>query len=288
MKKDNKRLGKGLEALLGDNVSDLLTDIENNYDKDEIRQIPLNKIAPNPYQPRKVFDKEALDELASSIKEHGVFQPIIVKQTASGYNIVAGERRFRAAKKIKLDTIPAIIVNFDEQLMMEIALLENIQRENLNPLEEANALKLIMEKNNYTQDEIAAKIGKSRSHITNLLRLLTLNAKAQKYLLENKITMGHARVLIGLDDEMTDYLLAEIVKNNLSVRDVEKLVSSSKNKKDIKKAVSQLPLEIEEIERLLREKFKTKVNVKNKKIEINYLNDEDLNRILDILKINIA
>ncbi|MDR1782079.1 MAG: ParB/RepB/Spo0J family partition protein [Bacilli bacterium] len=287
MKKDNKRLGKGLEALFGDDVNELITDIENNYNKDEIVQIPLNKIAPNPYQPRKVFDEEALDELASSIKEHGIFQPIILKQTSSGYNIVAGERRFRAARKVKLDTIPAIIVDFDEQLMMEIALLENIQRENLNALEEANALKLIMDKNNYTQEEVASKMGKSRAHIANLLRLLTLNKKAQEYLLANKISMGHARVLVGLDDDTSDYIVDEIVKNKLSVRDVEKLVSTNKEKKKVNNTNKTVSLEIEEIERLLQEKFKTKVNIKNKKIEITYLNNDDLNRLLEILDISI-
>ncbi|MDR3214958.1 MAG: ParB/RepB/Spo0J family partition protein [Bacilli bacterium] len=287
MKKENKRLGKGLEALLGGDVNDIIEEIENNYNKDEVMQIELNKIAPNPYQPRKVFDKAKINELALSIENHGMFTPIIVKATTSGYNIVAGERRFRAAKQLKMATIPALVVDFDDKMMIEIALLENIQRENLNPLEEAQALKMIMDKYDYTQEEIALKMGKSRSHIANILRLLTLNKKVQKLLLENKLSMGHAKVLVGLDDKIIEELVNQVITSNLNVRDLEKLVNNYKNgpKKIISPKV--LSLEEQEVEKLIREKLGTKIRIANNKIEITYTDTDDLNRILELLDIKI-
>ena len=230
--KDNEKLGKGLEALFGGNVVDIINEIENNASEEEIVQIPLNKISPNPYQPRKIFDEDKLKELAESIKNHGVFTPIIVKKSSSGYNIVAGERRYRASQIANLDTIPAIVVDLDENIIMEIALVENIQREGLNPLEEAKALKLIMEKNNYTQEDISKKLGKSRSHIANTLRLLTLNQKVQDLLLNAQITMGHAKILIGLDENIIDEVVTLILKDKLNVRDTENLVNKLKNQKE--------------------------------------------------------
>lgn len=284
----NNRLGRGLEALLGGNVEGIIDEIEKNYDSEEIIQLSLNEISPNPYQPRSVFDETKIKELAQSIKEHGMFTPIIVKKTSSGYTIIAGERRYRANKLLNNETISALVVDFDEKLMMEIALLENIQRENLNPIEEARSLKMIMEKNNYTQDDVAKKMGKSRSHIANILRLLTLNSKIQDLILNDRISMGHAKVLIGLEDDQLDYVIDEILDKKLSVRDSEKLVQELK-KKEVKpeKKVKVKTLEIQTIENYLTEQFSSKVEVTNNKLIINFENEDDLNRILDIMKINI-
>lgn len=285
--KDNEKLGKGLEALFGGNVVDIINEIENNASEEEIVQIPLNKISPNPYQPRKIFDEDKLKELAESIKNHGVFTPIIVKKSSSGYNIVAGERRYRASQIANLDTIPAIVVDLDENIIMEIALVENIQREGLNPLEEAKALKLIMEKNNYTQEDISKKLGKSRSHIANTLRLLTLNQKVQDLLLNAQITMGHAKILIGLDENIIDEVVTLILKDKLNVRDTENLVNKLKNQKESKTNTKSKTLEFEQIEKKIREKFGTKVKISDKNISIKFENKDDLNRILDILNISL-
>ena len=196
--KKRQALGRGLEQLFSDeNIS--FDDIEETIideakKNNEVVDLLLSELRPNPYQPRKIFDDEALNELASSIKEHGVFQPIIVKKTIKGYDIVAGERRYRASKIAGLNTIPAIIKDFTDDEMMNIALLENLQRENLSAIEEANAYKAIIESSNITQEELANKVGKSRSHITNMLGLLRLPASVQDMVLYNKISMGHARV----------------------------------------------------------------------------------------------
>ncbi|MEG0284078.1 MAG: ParB/RepB/Spo0J family partition protein [Erysipelotrichales bacterium] len=288
MKKQNNRLGKGLEALLGGDVNEIIDDIENNYNKDEVIQLPLTEISPNPFQPREVFDETKIDELAKSIKNHGVFTPIIVKKTSAGYNIVAGERRYRASLKIGLETIPALIVDFDDQMMMEIALLENIQREDLNPVEEAKALKTIMETYDYTQEQLAKKMGKSRSHIANTLRLLSLNNKIQDLVLSSKISMGHAKILIGLEEEKLDYVIDEVLKSKLSVRDTEKLVNEIKGNlkpKTVKKEV--IADEYKDVEDVVREKLGTKVKVDKKQMTIYYENIEDLNRILDLLNIDV-
>jgi len=287
MKKQNNRLGKGLEALLGGDVNEIIDEIENNYNKDEVVQIKLSEISPNPYQPREVFDEAKIDELAQSIKNHGVFTPIIIKKTSSGYNIVAGERRYRATQQVGLETIPSLIVDFDDQLMMEIALLENIQRENLNPLEEARALKIIMDKNGYTQEDVAKKMGKSRSHIANTLRLLSLNAGIQELILKGKISMGHAKILIGLDEDVLDIVKNEIVNKKLSVRDTEKLVNELKKKSKPVIKEKQLSPEHQEVEKSIREKLGTKVKVDDKSITISYDSVDDLNRILEILDITI-
>ena len=288
MENKNKRLGKGLEALFGGDVNEIIENIENNYNKDEVVQIPLNQIHPNPFQPRQVFDEEKIDELAVSINNHGVFQPIIVKKASSGYNIVAGERRYRASKKIELETIPALVVDFNDELMMEVALLENIQRENLNPLEEAHALKMIMEKYNYTQEELAKKMGKSRSHIANTLRLLNLNKKIHDLILNGKISMGHAKILIGLEKENLEYVTSQIVDNSLSVRECEKLVNELKTKTTTSnKKKHQLSSELLEIENLIREKFATKVKLNTNNVTIYFENDDDLEMILEKLDIKL-
>ncbi|WP_423363688.1 ParB/RepB/Spo0J family partition protein [Mycoplasma sp. P36-A1] len=287
MAKSNKKLGKGLEALLGGDVNEFIDELEQNYNKDEVVSLKLSDITPNPFQPRKVFDDEKIEELAQSISEHGVFTPIIVKKAAIGYNIVAGERRYRAAIKVALETLPAIIVDIDDKSMMEIALLENVQRENLNPIEEAEALKQIMDYSNYTQEELAKKMGKSRSHIANTLRLLSLNERIKELILNQKISMGHAKVLIGLDNDILEIVVNEILGKNLSVRETEKLVQDLKTEHKPKKKIKQVNAEYLEVESNLRERLGTKVKVDNKSINIYFENEDDLNRLMELLNVNI-
>ena len=188
--KNNARLGKGLSSIFGQDVSKVLDDIQNGdmeVESQEQSKIPIDEIRPNPYQPRKVFDEDALKELSSSIKQHGVFTPILVKKSIQGYDLIAGERRLRASKLAGLKDIPAIIVDFDDQEMMEIALLENIQREDLNVIEEAKAYEKLIQRLNYTQEQLAHRVGKSREHITNLLRLLKLPEDVQEYVVNKQL-----------------------------------------------------------------------------------------------------
>jgi ParB family chromosome partitioning protein len=288
-----KALGKGLEQLFSNERIDF-DKFENNIieeakEKSDIVEIPLTEIRSNPYQPRKEFDEEALKEFADSIKEHGVIQPIIVKKSIKGYELVAGERRTRASKMAGKETIPAIIRDFNDDEMMEIALVENIQRENLNPIEEAEAISKIIEKNNLTQEEASKKFGKSRSYITNILGLLRLPNKTKEYLKDGKISMGHARVLSKISDEnQVDNLANKIIKEGLSVRDIEKISSNTDYPKvnKIKKAApdnSRFSI----YESLMREKVGTKIKIKSKKIEIPFDSDRDLERILEILGIGV-
>lgn len=235
MNDKRKALGRGLEQLFNDEGLNFDT-IENSIieeakTNDQIVEIDLSELRANPYQPRKNFDEEALNELASSIKEHGVFQPIIVKKSIKGYEIIAGERRFRASKLAGMQTIPAIVKDFSDEEMMRIALLENLQRENLTSIEEAKAYKSIIESMNITQDELAKKVGKSRSHVTNILGLLKLPASVQDMVLYNKLSMGHARVLSKLDDPKTIEDLAQrVITEDLSVRKLESLVYDNEEK----------------------------------------------------------
>ena len=294
METKRKALGRGLEQLFTNERIDFDSfekGIINDATKhDEIVEIPLSEIRSNPYQPRKEFDEEALQEFAESIKEHGVIQPIIVKKSIKGYELIAGERRTRASKLAGKETIPAIVREFNDQEMMEIALIENIQRENLNPIEEAEAFEQIIKTSQITQDEAAKKFGKSRSYITNILGLLRLPERTRKYVTENKITMGHARALSKLSDADEINSLAErIIKEGLSVREIEKLTSSDElsksNKIARKKTVVSVKYTI--YEGAFREKIGTKVKINNKKIEIPFDSDKDLDRILEILGINI-
>lgn len=284
MANKNRGLNKGLDAIFGGDVTSLIEEIENNPNQKAQIEVDLDEIRPNPHQPRKVFDQEKLNELASSIKEHGIFQPIILKQSISGYEIVAGERRCRAAKLAGLTKVPAILVDFSDDQMMEIALLENIQREDLNAIEEAKAYQNMMARFSLTQESLAKKVGKSRTHITNILRLLNLSTKVQNAVLENKISMGHARALISLDDVDANTLVERIIKNNLSVRDVENIVkglqlrSNKKNKEKQPKST-----EYKYVEDLLKNKFRTKVSVDEKTIVLKYTNTNDLNRILELM-----
>ena len=285
-----KALGRGLEQLFNDEGLNFDT-IENSIieeakTNDQIVEIDLSELRANPYQPRKNFDEEALNELASSIKEHGVFQPIIVKKSIKGYEIIAGERRFRASKLAGMQTIPAIVKDFSDEEMMQIALLENLQRENLTSIEEAKAYKSIIESINITQDELAKKVGKSRSHVTNILGLLKLPASVQDMVLYNKLSMGHARVLSKLDDPKTIEDLAQrVITEDLSVRKLESLVYDNEEKEVKTKKSSNN--EYKYMENFLKEKLGTNVKINNNKISIKFSNVQDLNRILEIMNIDI-
>lgn len=285
-----RALGKGLEQLFNNENLDLDSFEKSVYEtatKEEIIEIDLSELRANPYQPRKVFNDESLQELTDSIKEHGVFQPIIVKKSIKGYEIIAGERRVRASKMAGLKTIPAIVRNLNDEQMMEIALLENLQRENLSAIEEAIAYKAMIEKLNLTQEELSAKVGKSRSHITNLLGLLRLPAEVQAMVNNNEISMAHARVLSKLDDDAKIIEMAhEIVDNKIPVRKLEfQAETLGKKNKTEKTKVSDKSTEFRYAEDLLREKLDTKVRIRENKIEISFTNVADLNRILDTINI---
>lgn len=289
MENKKRALGRGLEDLFNSENIDYSTVEQKIYESatnEEIVEINLNELRPNPYQPRKVFDEEALNELASSIREHGVFQPIIVKKSIKGYDIIAGERRFRASKLAGLEKIPAIVRDFTDNQMMEIALLENLQRENLSAIEEANAYKSMIEHLSLTQDELSRRVGKSRSHITNIIGLLRLPKVVQDMISDNRITMGHARALSKLnDDEEIIRLANKIVDDKLVVRDVENITSNDNVVKKVKVNRKPISSEYKYIEDILRDKFDSKVTVRSKKIEISYNSVADLNRILEVLGI---
>ena len=292
METKKRALGRGLEELFNNENLDLQSMENKIYESatnEEILEIPLEELRPNPYQPRKVFDEEALQDLADSIKEHGVFQPIIIKKSIKGYEIIAGERRYRASKIAGLTKIPAIIRNFTDEQMMEIALLENLQRENLNAIEEAIAYKKMIQNLGITQEELAKKVGKSRSHVTNIIGLLRLPQEVQQLVADSKITMGHARALSKLESEEEMKALAnKIIDEHLPVRQTEEDLSSDKIEKKVK--ISRVnnnsnTREFKYVEDLLRDKLDTKVRIKEKKIEISFTNVADLNRILEVLNV---
>ena len=291
---ENKRraLGKGLEELFNAENLDfdkMESEIIESATKDEIVHLKLSELRSNPYQPRKVFDEESLKELADSIRENGVFQPIIVRKSIKGYDIIAGERRVRASRMVGLETIPAIIRDFSDEQMMQIALLENLQRKDLNAIEEAEAYKSIIEALNITQEELAKKISKSRSHITNMLGLLRLPVSVQDLVLHDKISMGHARVLSKLTDiNRIEELAYKIIKEDLNVRELEKLVYYSSTQENYTSSQRKNKNnEYEYIENIIKEKLGTKVSITNKKIIINFKSNEDLNRLLELLNIKI-
>ena len=300
METKRKALGKGLEQLFTNERIDF-----DNFEKglveeakpNEIVEIKISEIRSNPYQPRKIFDEEALNELASSIKEHGIVQPIIVKKSIKGYELVAGERRTKAAKIAGLETVPAIVKDFDDEQMMEIALIENIQRENLNTIEEAMAYDSILKSSNITQDELAKKFGKSRSYITNSLGLLRLPDDTKKYVEDNKLSMSHARALSKLDDtEQINRLANKIVNENLNVRAIENITRDI-HEQEIKKETDENTLfEFKQYDTLntnhiyedaMREKFGIKVKITGKKIEIPYSSQLELQRILELMDVKI-
>ena len=290
---NNKRraLGMGLEQLFNSEMLDfdqVEEKIVKETPKDEIVEIPLNELMSNPYQPRKVFDEEALRELSLSIKEHGVFQPIIVKKSIKGYNIIAGERRAKASELAGLTKIPAIIRDFTDDEMMQVALLENLQREDLSAIEEAKAYKSIIESLRLTQDELAKKLGKSRSHITNMLGLLRLPLSVQDMVLYGKISMGHARVLSKLEShDQIEELANKIVSENLSVRELENLTESNTFVRSTPVSKPKKSKEYKYVEDAMKEKLGTKVSIAGNKIKISFATKEDLNRILEILNIKV-
>lgn len=285
--KNNARLGKGLSSIFGQDVSKVLDDIQNGdmeVERQEQSKIPVDEIRPNPYQPRKVFNDEALKELSSSIKQHGVFTPILVKKSIQGYDLIVGERRLRASKLAGLKDIPAIIVDFDDQEMMEIALLENIQREDLNVIEEAKAYEKLIQRLGYTQEQLAHRVGKSREHITNLLRLLKLPEDVQEYVVSKQLSMGHVRALLGLKTEANMRKVAkQAIDQGLSVRKVEQIVKDTNNKKTIEKPKEDIY--VKAAKEKLQEFFQTSVSISKNAISIHYENKEDLNRVLELLNL---
>ncbi len=294
METKRKALGKGLEQLFSNEVIDFDSfekKIVDTAKGNDIVEIPLSEIRSNPYQPRKTFNEEKIQELADSIKEYGIVQPIIVKKAVKGYELIAGERRTKAARIAGLTTIPAIIKEFDDQEMMEIALIENIQREDLNPIDEAIAYENIIKLNNMTQEEFAHRFGKSRSYVTNMLGLLKLPNATKKLVEENKISMGHARALSKLsDEEQINTLADKILKENLSVREIEKLISDSHLEKTnkITRKTEEHNTHYAIYENIMREKIGSKVKIKKNKIEIPFDREKDLERILEILGIEIT
>ena len=287
-----RALGKGLEELFNAEVLDfdsLEEKIVNETPKEEIVNIQIDELRSNPYQPRKVFEPNALAELAESIKMHGVFQPIIVKKSIKGYEIIAGERRVKASRMAGLETIPAIVRDFNDTEMMEIALLENLQREDLNAIEEAAAYVKIMEAKDLTHEELAKIIGKSQSYVTNMIGLLRLPEEVKKLVIDNKLSMTHARILSKMSDRDTIIKLTErIMKENLSVRDLEERSKGNDISKvvKVKRTISEKKQEYKYVEELLCEKLDSKVRVYENKIEIKYKDVDDLKRILE--KMNIG
>ena len=295
MENKRKALGKGLEQLF--NSEPLNLDTLNNYEKEivettsksDIIEIPVDDIRSNPHQPREYFDEEALNELAESIKDHGILEPIIVKKSIRGYDLVAGERRTKAAKLAGLETVPAIVRDFTDQQMMEIALIENIQREDLSPIEEAVAYKNYIDSTGYTQEDVANKFGKSRSYITNLLGLLSLPKYVQKEVTNGSISMSHARVLSKMDDvDMILNLAQKVIDEGISVRELETLSREDNiiKKNKIVRTVTINP-RFKIYESVLRDAVGTKVQISKNKISIPFDSDKDLERILEILNIDI-
>lgn len=291
MEQKKKALGRGLEELFSTEVLDFDT-FENNIIEtattNDVKEIPVSEIRPNPYQPRKTFNEQALEELSLSIKNYGVFQPIIVKKSIKGYDLIAGERRLIATKMAGLNTIPAIVKEFTDDQMREISLLENIQRENLTAIELAWAYKGIIDNLDIRQEDLAQKIGKSRSHITNTLGLLNLPEDVQKMILDGKISMGHARVLSKMEDrDEVNRLADKIIKENISVHELEDISKKEEIKKRVPINRRERENDYEQIENEMREILDTKVKIDNKKINIYFESTKDLNRILEILNIEI-
>ncbi|MFD2215360.1 ParB/RepB/Spo0J family partition protein [Metabacillus endolithicus] len=275
-------LGKGINALF--------TNME--VEKEEsIQEINIHEIRPNPYQPRKIFEEDAINELKESILQHGVLQPIIVRKSIKGFEIVVGERRFRAAKAAELTVIPAVVRELTEQQMMELALLENLQREDLSPIEEAQAYQKLMEHLDLTQEALAKRLGKSRPHIANHVRLLTLPDQIQQLIAEGKLSMGHGRTLLGLKNkEKLNALVEKIIREHLNVRQLEQLIQqlNSNVSRETKKKKPEKDVFIKERESFLQEYFGTSVTIKKQKkkgkIEIEFFSQDDLDRILELLE----
>lgn len=298
-------LGKGLDSLIP-NKSDKLTKPETKKNNSEVKVSPakkvkedpkaseillkINQVEPNRDQPRKEFDEDALLELADSIKQFGVLQPLLVQKKKDYYEIIAGERRWRAAKLAGLKEVPVLIKSYTDQEIVEISLIENIQRENLNPIEEAMAFKRLLEEFHLKQDEVAERVSKSRTAVTNSMRLLKLSDKVKQMIIDDMISTGHARALLAIEDEEQQYLLAtKIFDEKLSVRETEKLVKSLKNpKKEVKKITPEHQFIYNDIAEKMKSIMGTKVNINAKangkgKIEIEYYSEEELERIYDLM-----
>ena len=298
-------LGKGLDSLIP-NKSDKLTKPETKKNNSEVKLSPakkvkedpkaseillkINQVEPNRDQPRKEFDEDALLELADSIKQFGVLQPLLVQKKKDYYEIIAGERRWRAAKLAGLKEVPVLIKSYTDQEIVEISLIENIQRENLNPIEEAMAFKRLLEEFHLKQDEVAERVSKSRTAVTNSMRLLKLSDKVKQMIIDDMISTGHARALLAIEDEEQQYLLAtKIFDEKLSVREPEKLVKSLKNpKKEVKKTTPEHQFIYNDIAEKMKSIMGTKVNINAKangkgKIEIEYYSEEELERIYDLM-----
>jgi ParB family chromosome partitioning protein len=274
-----KGLGKGLNAFF--------TEVGK---EETIQEIKLKDLRPNPYQPRKTFQQDAIDELKASIIEHGILQPLVVRKSIKGFEIVVGERRFRAAKEANLETVPAVVRELSEQQMMELAVLENLQREDLNPIEEGLAYHTLMEKLKLTQEEVSKRLGKSRPHVANHIRLLSLPQPIQELISNGKISMGHGRALLGLRQKAKmNEVVDKIIKESLNVRQLEKLIQQLNENvsRETKKPGKKKDVFIQEREHSLRERFGTTVNIKQSKnkgkIEIEFFSPEDLERILEML-----
>lgn len=278
-------LGRGLGALIQE---------ADSVDQSGVRNLPIASIKPNPFQPRRQFDDEKLAELAASIKEHGVIQPLIVRERGEGYELVAGERRWRAAQLAGLTEVPVVIKGLNDVQMMQIALVENLQREDLNPLEEALAYSRLIGEFSMTQEEIALTVGKSRPAVANTLRLLHLPEEIQESVSRGTISMGHARAILGLEDRGQQIAAWEkVINDQLSVRETEKLVESLKeprpsSRSEKKKPILQQDLELQDIEDRLKRYYGTRIRIspgKTKgKIEIEYYGEEDLERLLELLE----
>lgn len=281
---DKNKLGKGLGAIFGEDVSSLLEEIQhgtNDAFQGTKALLKVDSISVNPYQPRRHFDEEKLNELAESIRQHGLFTPILVRGSTHGYQLIAGERRLRASKLAHLEDIPAIVVDFDDHQMMEIAIIENVQREDLNVIEEAQGYQKLADALELTQDEIATRVNKSRTYITNVLRLLKLPESVQGMVLEGKLTMGQVRPLITLDDtKLIESIAKRIVKEKLSARQVEQLL---KEKKHPSKPSAETKTDYSYAAKLFERKLQTKIEINERQITIRYNGDEDLNRILESL-----
>ncbi len=290
METKKKALGKGLEQLFSNTVIDF-----DNFEKDiveenekNVTEINIDDIRSNPYQPRKTFDIESLNELAKSIKEYGVVQPIIVKKSIKGYELVAGERRTKAAKIAGLKKIPAIIKDFDDQEMMEIALVENIQREDLNPIDEATSINNIIKLRGYTQEEFANKFGKSRTYVTNILGLLKLPDEVKKLVEKRSLSMSHARVISKIDDEDKAIDLAKrVITDSLSVHDLEKLSQEEKHENKKNKSKSNYDTKYRMFENIIMDALDTKVRVHKNKIEVYFDGVNELEDILAKMHIDI-
>lgn len=281
-------LGKGLNALIPNEIKDKDTE-DKKENNSANRLISLNKIVNDFEQPRKFFDNKNIAELAESIKNYGILQPLLLRKDGEKYIIVAGERRWRAAKMLNLKEVPANVIDLNDKEVLEVSLIENIQRQDLNPIEEALAYRKLIEEFSLTQKELSERIGKSRVAITNTMRLVNLDERVQQYLIESVISEGHGRVLLSIEDKDLQYELSQkVIDEKLSVRELEKHIKLMFRNKKEKKKVKINPY-IKDVEDRLQDYFSTKVNINSKskkgKIEIEYYSDDDLNRILELMNI---